>query len=86
MKTYTVKIKKSAKKDLDALDDKMYLKIDRNIQRLINDPFPRGVKKLRGAENRYRIREGSWVKELSWKLDEEAILKMAMQDLLQKKA
>jgi mRNA interferase RelE/StbE len=60
MKTYTVKIKKSAKKDLDALDDKMYLKIDRNIQRLINDPFPRGVKKLRGAENRYRIREGKY--------------------------
>ena len=60
MKTYTIKIKKSAKKDLDALDDKMYIRIDRNIQRLINDPFPRGVKKLRGAENEYRIREGKY--------------------------
>lgn len=60
MKTYTIKIKKSAKKDLDALDDKMYIRIDRNIQRLINDPFPSGVKKLRGAENEYRIREGKY--------------------------
>ena len=45
------KIKKSANKDLDALDDKTYLRIDRNIQRLRNDPFPRGVKKLAGEEN-----------------------------------
>ena len=60
MKTYTIKITKSAKKDLDAMDDKMYIRIDRNIQRLRNDPFPMGVKKLRGAENEYRIREGKY--------------------------
>jgi len=57
---YEIKIKKSAKKDLDALDDKTYIRIDRNIQRLRNDPFPRGMKKLRGEENRYRIREGKY--------------------------
>ncbi len=32
---YEIRIKKSAKKDLDALDDKTYIRIDRNIQRLI---------------------------------------------------
>jgi len=46
---YEIRIKKSAKKDLDALDGKTYTKIDRNIQRLRNNPFPRGVKKLRGG-------------------------------------
>ena len=55
---YEIRIKKSAKKDLDALDDKTYIRIDRNIQSLINDPFPKGVAKLRGGGNRYRIRDG----------------------------
>jgi len=40
---YEIKIKKSAKKDLDDLDDKMYVRIDRAIQGLRNDPFPRGI-------------------------------------------
>jgi len=57
---YEIKIKKSAKKDLDDLNDKMYVRIDRAIQGLRNDPFPRGIKKLRGEENRYRIREGKY--------------------------
>ena len=57
---YEIKIKKSAKKDLDDLDDKMYVRIDRAIQGLRNDPFPGGIKKLRGEENRYRIREGKY--------------------------
>ena len=53
-------IKRSANKDLDALDDRTYIRIDRNIQRLINDPFSRGVKKLTDEENRYRIRVGKY--------------------------
>ncbi|CAD6491370.1 MAG: ParE toxin of type II toxin-antitoxin system, parDE [Candidatus Argoarchaeum ethanivorans] len=57
---YEIKIKKSVKKDLDALDDKTYIRIDKDIQRLGNNPFPGGVKKLRGEENRYRIREGKY--------------------------
>ena len=57
---YEIRIKKSAKKDLDALDDETYVRIDRAIQRLRDDPFPRGMKKLRGEESRYRIREGKY--------------------------
>ena len=38
----------------------MYVRIDRAIQGLRNDPFPRGIKKQRGEENRYRIREGKY--------------------------
>ena len=48
---YEIRIKKSAKKDLNALDDKTYIRIDRNIQSLINTPFPKGVKMLRGEGN-----------------------------------
>jgi len=36
------------------------IRIDRNIQILRNDPFPKGVAKLRGGGNRYRIREGKY--------------------------
>jgi len=57
---YEIRIKKSAEKDLDVLDDKTYIRIDRDIQRLINSPFPKGVKKLRGVGNQYRIREGKY--------------------------
>ena len=45
---YEIRIKKSAEKYLDALDDMIYIRIDRNIQILRNDPFPKGVAKLRG--------------------------------------
>jgi len=57
---YEIRIKKSAEKDLDVLEDKTYIRIDRDIQRLINAPFPKGVKKLRGVGNQYRIREGKY--------------------------
>ena len=57
---YEIRIKKSAKKDLDALDDKTYIRIDRNIQGLRNNPFPRGVAKLRGGGSLYRVREGKY--------------------------
>jgi len=39
---YEIRIKKSTKKDLD---DKTYIRIDRNIQSLINTPFPKGVER-----------------------------------------
>ena len=46
---YEIKIKRGAQKDLDALDDKMYIRIDITLQNLRNDPFPHGVNKLRGG-------------------------------------
>jgi mRNA interferase RelE/StbE len=57
---YEIKLKKSAQKDLDALDNIIYIRIDNAIQGLKNDPFPRGVKKLRGGESRYRVRIGKY--------------------------
>jgi len=52
--------RRAREKDLDALDDKTYLRIDGQIQRMRNNPFPKGVAKLRGGGNRYRIREGAY--------------------------
>jgi mRNA interferase RelE/StbE len=57
---YEIKLKKSAQKDLDALDNTTYIRIDSAIQGLKTDPFPRGVKKLRGGESRYRVRIGKY--------------------------
>ena len=54
------RLRRVQRKNLDDLDDKMYVRIDRAIQGLRNDPFPRGIKKQRGEENRYRIREGKY--------------------------
>ena len=39
--------------------DKTCIRIDRDIQRLRNNPFPKNVEKLRGG-NRHRIREGKY--------------------------
>ena len=57
---YKIFIKKSAMRDLDALDDKTYIRVDVVLQSLRNDPFPKGVMKLRGEKNKYRIRKGKY--------------------------
>ena len=49
-------------------DDTTYIRIDRNIQGLRNNPFPKGVAKLRGGGNRYRIREGKY--RMLYEIDE----------------
>jgi len=41
---YTLEIKPSAQKDLDALDDAVFLRIDRKILALADDPRPAGAR------------------------------------------
>jgi len=48
MAKYTLEIKPSAGKELDALDDAMFTRIDRKILVLAENPRPPGCKKLRG--------------------------------------
>jgi mRNA interferase RelE/StbE len=57
---YSVEIKESAQKELDALDDKTFARIDVKILALANNPRPVGCKKLRGYKNHWRIRVGHW--------------------------
>jgi mRNA interferase RelE/StbE len=57
---YSLEIKPSAQRELDALDDRLFLRIDRKILALANNPRPAGCKKLKGYKDQWRIRVGDW--------------------------
>jgi mRNA interferase RelE/StbE len=57
---YSLEIKQSAQRELDALDDTLFTRIDRKILALADNPRPVGVKKLRGYKDQWRIRIGDW--------------------------
>jgi mRNA interferase RelE/StbE len=57
---YSVEIKQSAQRELDALDDSLFARIDRKILALSDNPRPSGCKKLRGYRDLWRIRVGDW--------------------------
>jgi mRNA interferase RelE/StbE len=57
---YSVAIKSSAQKELDALDDAVFRRIDRKILALAENPRPAGCKKLKGYKDQWRIRIGDW--------------------------
>jgi mRNA interferase RelE/StbE len=47
-------------KELDALDDTVFKRIDRKILALADNPRPAGCKKLKGFKDQWRIRAGDW--------------------------
>jgi mRNA interferase RelE/StbE len=57
---HTLEIKQSAQKELDALDDTVFKRIDRKILALADNPRPAGCKKLKGFKDQWRIRVGDW--------------------------
>ena len=60
MAKYSLRIKKSARKELEAIDSKTdRRRITERINSLATDPRPRGASKLSGQE-RYRIRQGRY--------------------------
>ena len=60
MASYSLRIKKSAIKDLEAIPTKAdRRRIVKRIESLADNPRPRGVQKLSGKE-RYRIRQGRY--------------------------
>ena len=56
---YSVRLKRSAEKELEALSTKIHDKIIKAILSLKNNPFPRNAKKLHGREGT-RIRVGNY--------------------------
>ena len=60
MVKYSLEIKQSAQKELDALDDVVFTRIDRRILALADNPRPAGCKKLRGYKDLWRLRVGDW--------------------------
>ena len=51
-------IKQSAQKELDALDDVLFSRIDRKILAMADTPRPAGCKKLKGNKDQWRMRAG----------------------------
>ena len=45
---------------MDALNDRLFTRIDRKILALADNPRPAGCKKLRGYKDQWRIRVGDW--------------------------
>ena len=60
MVKYSLEIKQSAQKELDALDDAVFTRIDRKILTLADNPRPAGCKKLKGYKDQRRVRVGDW--------------------------
>jgi mRNA interferase RelE/StbE len=57
---YSIRIKKTARKELEAINTKVdRVRIVKRIQSLADDPRPNGSLKLSGRE-RYRIRQGRY--------------------------
>jgi mRNA interferase RelE/StbE len=55
---YSIVLKSSAQKELDALDEAVFRRIDRKILALAEDPRPARCKKLKGYKDQWRIRIG----------------------------
>jgi mRNA interferase RelE/StbE len=62
MATYKVEFVKSARKEFDRLDTKLKVKTAEALRLLAQNPFSEllKVKKLKGANNLYRIRLGDY--------------------------
>lgn len=57
---YTIEIKRSALKEIGSLPHTARERVDKAIAALADNPLPPGVKKLRGTNDLYRVRIGSY--------------------------
>ena len=55
---YNVEISPSAEKQIKALPKKEQTKIIKRVYKLSDNPLPSEVKKLKGVDSLYRIRQG----------------------------
>jgi mRNA interferase RelE/StbE len=60
MSDYSVTFARSARKELEALDTGIILRVLRRIEALAFEPRPLGCRKIRGESNLRRIRVGDY--------------------------
>jgi mRNA interferase RelE/StbE len=60
MAKYSLEIKHSAQKELDAVDHAVFARLDRKIVALSENARPAGCKKLKGSVDTWRVRVGDW--------------------------
>ena len=60
MSNYSVEVKPSARKELEALPDKVLARALKKIESLRDAPRPAGCKKLKAYKDQWRVRVGDW--------------------------
>jgi len=60
MGSYSIRLQPSVEKDVRHIAGTDLRRIFERIEALADDPFPRGVVKLSGAEGLYRVRAGDY--------------------------
>jgi mRNA interferase RelE/StbE len=58
--SYSVEVKPSARKELEALPDKVLARALKKMASLGETPRPAGCKKLKGHKDQWRVRVGDW--------------------------
>jgi mRNA interferase RelE/StbE len=69
--SWRVELQRSAEKELAGLSPQMRERITKALRAMIDDPFPRGFKKLKGSDG-YRIRVGNY--RVLYRVDRTALL------------
>jgi len=57
---YRVEFARAAKRQFDCLPKQVQVRLKRRIESLKDNPRPHGAKKLAGADDLYRIRDGEY--------------------------
>jgi mRNA interferase RelE/StbE len=57
---YSLEVKPSARKELEALTDELLARVVRKLDALADSPRPAGCRKLKGYKDQWRIRVGDW--------------------------
>jgi mRNA interferase RelE/StbE len=58
--SYSVEVKPTARKELEALPDTVLARVVRKLEALAETPRPAGCKKLKGYKDQWRVRIGDW--------------------------
>jgi len=58
--SYTVQVKPSAQRELEALPDDVLPRVLQKMETLRESPRPAGCKKLKGYKDQWRVRVGAW--------------------------
>ncbi len=60
MDSYNIVWKRTAVKELKKIDKSIIKRIINSVEKLSNNPYPKGCRKLKGAEFTYRLRIGNY--------------------------
>ncbi len=60
MATYRIELAPAAVRQLGSLPEKIQRRVSTKIEILASDPRPAGCRKLKGADNIYRVRVGDY--------------------------